>query len=303
LNARVVPNLDDIWQLIADKAKHTALECARSAFRVAPTVADGVVEAYTVYKACLLEDRISAEETFRVLHSVLQDPIHLQTMEHKYLQTKQQLDVQLDQLQNSGVRHDVVVRDHESQLAAAHRKIAQLVDETLTSKQRLQELDMCPVSMNSGDEVMATFLMLQTKHKELKTELLESRYALQEARGSIQTQDRAVVEQTQRLSTQQAAAHNLRLQLDEQTVLFQESLTNIAIWRTRYEDLATQTTKKRKLTDDLHTDLISVTSEVHFLRNRHEEDLHRIQSYTQENARLSQQIQSLHIQLAMEIAK
>jgi len=57
------------------------------------------------------------------------------------------------------------------------------------------------------------------------------------------------------------------------------------------------------MTDDTYTELISLTSEVNFLRNRHEEDTKRLQTLLLDNGTLAQQVQSLQVKLALEIGK
>ena len=64
-----------------------------------------------------------------------------------------------------------------------------------------------------------------------------------------------------------------------------------------------RTKKKRKLSDETYTDVIALTAEVNFLRVRHDDDVKRLQVSMQETARVTQQVQVLQVQLALEIGK
>ena len=77
----------------------------------------------------------------------------------------------------------------------------------------------------------------------------------------------------------------------------------MAIWRTRHTDAEERATKKRKLTDETYTDVIALTSEVNFLRVRHDDDVKRLQASMQETVRATHQVQALQVQLALEIGK
>jgi predicted nucleic acid-binding Zn-ribbon protein len=139
---------------------------------------------------------------------------------------------------------------------------------------------------------------------------VEKQGLLDDAIDTIHIQDRTISENSHRLSAerktteeQRMKAHHLETHLSDLQSTLQQATTDVAVWRSRTEDMTSRTEKKRKTTDDTYTELISLTSEVAFLRSRHEEDLKRLKTVLQEKGVLVQQTQTLQVKLALEIGK
>jgi hypothetical protein len=311
LNSKAVPNLDDVWKLVALQSRQRALQQAKEEFTASDTSLEGLSGAYTLYRELVLDDNVSGDDTFTLLHDLLANDTRGQKFEEKYIDTKRDFDIHIAtsiaQMKDAEGR----IRDHESNLASSHRKVARLVDENLTAQHRLKEIETSTTG-NTLDQthVIEVLEVLQTKHKELKLELAEKRGMLDNVVQTIHTQDRTISEHANRmlaerkiLSDQRTKTTELETRVSDLKSNFQQATTDVAIWRTRYEDIVSRGEKKRKLNEDTYTELISLTSEVNFLRNRHEEDAKRILRCTQESATWCQQIQSLQVKLALEIGK
>jgi chromosome segregation ATPase len=311
LNSDAIPNLDDVWQLVAAQSRQRALEQAIIAFTDAASTLEGVAEAFSTYKDLILDDGLSGEDTYTFLYQLLQNDIRGQEFEQKFIDTKREFDVytatSIIQLKDA----EGHMRDHESNLASAHRKVAHLVDEGLTMQHRLKELESTHcMSVQEPTDLLEVLDGLQTKHKALKLELTDKRRMLDDVVQTIHVQDRTISEHVQRMAAERKISNDQRVKTTELESCvadlksnLHQSATDVAIWRTRYEDTISRIEKKRKLNDDSYTELITLTSEVNFLRNRHEEDAKRIQKYIHESLGWSQQVQTLQVKLALEIGK
>jgi hypothetical protein len=311
LNSKAVPNLDDVWQLVALQSRQSALQQAKEAFASSDTSLTGLSAAYLMYKEMVLDDNVSGDDTFTLLHGLLVNDIRGQKFEDKYIETKRELDIHvaasIAQMKDAEGR----IRDYESNLASSHRKVARLVDENLTAYHRIKEMENVPMgTIPDQTHLIEVLEVLQTKHKELKLEVAEKRRMLNDVVQTIHTQDRTISEHANRmlaerkmLSEQRTKTTELETRVSDLKSNFQQATTDVAIWRTRYEDVVSRGEKKRKVNDDMYTELISLTSEVNFLRNRHEEDAKQILRCNQESVTWCQQIQTLQVKLALEIGK
>jgi hypothetical protein len=312
LNSEALPNLEDVWKLVARQARKHALDQTKATFMAADTAHDGLVTAYAVYKDLVLDDIVSGEDTFTLLAGLIHGDKRGHEFEVKYVDTKREFDLHvcssIVQMKDAEGR----VRDAESHLASSHRKMARLVDEGLEMKRKIQETESEALleTTHESTELMEVLEGLQTKHKELKLELIEKRGLLDDVVKTIHAKDRTISEQSGRmlsdrkkLNDQRTKQTELESHVSDLKSNLHQSTTDIAIWRTRYEDILSRGEKKRKLNDDAYTDIVSLTAEINFLRSRHEEDAKRLQKYTKENAVCLQQIQSLQIKLALEIGK
>jgi predicted nucleic acid-binding Zn-ribbon protein len=311
LNSDAVPDLDDVWQHISRQSRQRAASVAQEAFTGAASTLDGLDAAYTVYTDTSLEDTVSGPDTFALVQTLLRGDTRGQEFEQRYVETKRDFDVYVATTQAQEEDAQSRIREGESNLASAHRKIARLVDEGLTTQYRLAELELLTVPpVQESTELLGVLDGLQTKHKQLKSELAEKQRLLDDAIQTIHVQDRTIADNTHRLAAerkttedQRVRAHSLETHLTDLKSDLQQAKTDVAIWRSRMEDLTSRSEKKRKTTDDTYTELISLTSEVNFLRNRHDEDTKRLQTILQDSATLAQQVQSLQVKLALEIGK
>ena len=314
LNADVVPDLDDVWRLVAAKARETAFDQATAEFKAASSTLRGLETAYATYTSGLLDDVVSGDDCFHLLHALIQRDVRGAEFEDKYLQTKRDFDVFVAAAGAEQTEFEARMREHEAEVTAAHKKVAQLVAEGLTLQHRIRELETPPPAAAAADTCDSSLLevldTLQQKHKDLKNEMAEKTRQLENATQTIHAQDRTITEHTRRMTTerknvddQRSKAAGFESCIADLRSTVHQTETDVAIWRTRYEDSVTRTDKKRKLTDDTYTELVSLTSEVTFLRNRHDDDRGRILKLMQENHASAQQIQALHIKLALEIGK
>jgi predicted nucleic acid-binding Zn-ribbon protein len=125
---------------------------------------------------------------------------------------------------------------------------------------------------------------------------------------TVHTQDRTIGEHVQRMKTERQVTekHRLKAEVQDNVIKDMQSTVNqltteVAIWRSRCEDMSGRVAKKRKLDDDTSGELIAATAEVKFLGNVHEESMKRIQLMQQEQSSLIQQIQSLQVKLAIAL--
>jgi len=72
LNSNAVPNLDDVWKLVATQSRHDALVHTRTAFASAPSTLEGLAAAYDTYTQMILDDTVSGEDTYQLLYALLQ---------------------------------------------------------------------------------------------------------------------------------------------------------------------------------------------------------------------------------------
>lgn len=312
LNSSAVPNLEDVWQLVAAQSKQCALGHTRTAFANAPSMLEGLSAAYDTYTQMILDETVSGEEIYKILYALVQSDTRGHEWEEKYVEAKQAFDVLVATSSTQLKESEAQSRDHDSNMASAHRKVARLVDEGLVLQLRLKELELVvprPES-ESTTELIDVLEGLQVKHKELKLELAEKRRTLDDVVQTIHTQDRTISEHASRLLAERKTIQDQRVKFTELESCISDlksslhqSTTDVAIWRTRYEDTVSRNEKKRKMNDDTYTDLIALTSEVNFLRNRHEEDAKRLQKHVAENAVCAQQVQMLQVKLALEIGK
>ena len=311
LNSEALPDLEDVWNHVARQARTKARETAHATFLGLSSVSAGVAAAYAAYTALMLEETVSGDETCTLLCELLSADTRGQEFEVKYLDTKRALELQLTA---SSLQHndaEARVKDSESHLASSHRKMARLVDESLEMQAKLQELQASAHAVPSEPtELLDVLETLQNKHKDLKAEMVGTRERLDDVVQKMQAKDRTISDQGSRLATEHKNVQDMQANLmllesrlaDGKTGQNQDQ-TEIAIWKTRYEDLVSRNDKKRKLNDDSYTELISLKAESNFLRNRHEDDATKLQKVTKENAAAALKIQSLQIKLALEIGK
>ena len=313
LNANAVPDLDDVWKQISRKSRLKATQMAQDAFGSAPSTIEGLIAAYDLYTETIIDDTVSGEEVFLLTRDLLRADTRGQQFEQQFVETKRAFDVYVATTTTEQEDVQCRIREGESNLASAHRKIARLVDEGLTIQHRLTEMELetaGTVPVQDSTELLTVLDGLQTKHKQLKGDLQEKQRLLDDAVQTIHVQDRTLAEHTHRLTgerktaeEQRSRAHGLETSLLDLKSDLQQAKTDVAIWRSRTEDMTSRTEKKRKLSDDTYTELISLTSEVTFLRNRHDEDTKRLHTVLQEGSTLAQQVQTLQVKLALEIGK
>jgi chromosome segregation ATPase len=312
LNADAVPDLDDVWQHISRQSRLRAVQAAQEVFTSASSTSEGLVAAYTTYTETTIDDMISGEEIFLLSRDLLRGDTRGQEFEQRFIETKRDFDVYVATSTTDREEFQCQIREGESNLASAHRKIARLVDDGLAIQHRLTEMELAPTgpSVQDSTELLGVLDGLQTKHKQLKSDIVDKQRVLDDAIRTIHVQDRTIAEHTHRLSgerktteEQRVKAHNLEICVLDLRSDLQQAKTDVAIWRSRTEDMTARTDKKRKLSDDTYTELISLTSEVNFLRNRHEEDTKRLQATLHDSGTLAQQVQALQVKLALEIGK
>jgi predicted nucleic acid-binding Zn-ribbon protein len=311
LNTNAVPDLDDVWQHISRQSRQQASLEAHRVFKSASSTIDGLTSAYAIYRETIIDDTVSAGDVFTLVQTLLQSDTRGQEFEQRSVETKREFDVYVA---TSQAQHEDIegrIREGDANLASAHRKIARLVDEGLTAQHRLTEMELTALHpAQDSTELLGVLEALQTKHKQLKSELGEKRRLLDDAIETIHVQDRTIADNNHRLTgerktteEQRTKASTLETHLTDLKADLQQAKTDTAIARSRLQDMTSRIEKKRKATDDTYTELISLTSEVNFLRNRHEEDTKRLRTVLQDSGTLSQQVQSLQVQLAMEIGK
>jgi hypothetical protein len=312
LNADAVPNLDDVWQHISRQSRVRAVQAAKEQFTAAASTSEGLIAAYGAYTETTIDDVVSGEEIFLLSRDLLQSDTRSHALEQRCVETKRAFDVYVATSTTEGEDIQCQLREGESNLASAYRKIARLVDEGLSVQQRLTEMELATTgpTVQDSTELLGVLEGLQTKHKQLKSDTLEKQRLLDDAVRTIHVQDRTIAEHAHRLTgerktteDQRAKAHGLEISVSDLKSDLQQAKTDVAIWRSRTEDMTSRSEKKRKLSDDTYTELISLTSEVNFLRNRHEEDTKRLQTILQESGILAQQVQTLQVKLALEIGK
>jgi len=314
LNANVVPDLDDVWKLVEAKARETALHQATTEFKSAPSTLRGLEQAYATYTNGILDDGVSGEDCFRLLYDLIQHDVRGAEFEDMYLQTKRDFDIFVATSGTEQKELEARVADRESDVSAAYRKVAQLVEDGLSLKHRIAELETSSPVVDTEDKdddsLLEVLETLQQKHKDLKNEVAEKTRHLENATQTIHAQDRTLAEHAHRMAAERKTTDEHRFKeagfetcIADLRSNIHQAETDVAIWRTRYEDSVTRTDKKRKLTDDTYTELVSLTSEVNFLRKRHRDDDARILELVKDNHVSSQKIQALHIKLALEIGK
>jgi hypothetical protein len=311
LNSDALPNLDDVWTLVAAQSRQCALQGAKEAFSGAASINEGLSAAYATYKAGILEDGLSGDDTFQLLSDLVKGDVRDSVFEQKYIDVKRECEILSVTASTQHNESESRLRDSESNLASAHRKVARLVDDSLAAQVRLQELESAaalPASETTG--LIDVLEGLQKRHKEVKTELAEKKRVLEDVVQTVHAQDRTIAEHANRMASERklrtderARSTDLEVCVSDLKSSLHQSTTDVAIWRTRYEDIVSRTNKKRKMNEDSYTELITLTSEVNFLRTRHEEDVGRIQQYIHGNVTWAQQVQSLQVKLALEIGK
>lgn len=264
------------------------------------------------YRSGILdEDDVSGDDIYKLFVSLFQTHTRDSEYEQKYMDAKKEHAIELDLMSEERKNMETKLRDTESSLSSAHRKISHLVDENLTLKTKIQDSTVVKSSISDpSTEVMGILDDLQTKYKKLRAELQGKQRQLDDATQTIHVQDRTISEYNQKLGTERAKLVDERNKLSSYETRMsdlksslQQANTDSAIWRTRYEDAIVRSEKKRKLNDDSYTELISLTSEVNYLRNQHEEDISRIKKLVEDGACLQQQVHNLQVKLALEIGK
>lgn len=313
LNSDAVPDMGNVWQLVAAQSRRQALEQAAVTFKQADSTLDGISNAFTTYKSMILDDVISGDETFTIMHDLIRMDSRGQDLEETYRMQQREFAVYkataVAQLKEGEER----LSENEKIIVATRLRVAVLVDDGLVMQNRLQEFDSALPAAPAEDESAALIEALeglQTKHKELKLELLEKKRMLDDVTQTIQTQDQTILGHLQRMETGRKTQSMQRLKLTElEGTVFEvktdlnRSTTDAVVWRTRYEDIVSRMEKKRKFNEDTHTDFVAMTSEVKFLRSRHEEDVRRLKENTHENMEWSKKVQALQIKLALEVGK
>jgi len=252
LNADAVPDLDDVWQHISRQSRQRALAVAQQAFAGASSTLEGLDTAYAAYTETIIDDMVSGEDMFGLVQSLLRGDTRGQEFEQRYVETQRAFDVYV--ATSTAQQEDVQgrIREGESNLASAHRKIARLVDEGLTSQHRLTEMELSTVQpVQDSTELLGVLEGLQTKHKQLKSDLLGKQRWLDEAIQTIHVQDRTIADNSHRLSgerktteDQRTKAHSLEAHLTDLKSELQQAKTDVAIWRSRTEDMTSRTEKK-----------------------------------------------------------
>ena len=314
LNANAVPDLDDVWRLVASRARDAAFERAAEAFHAAPATLAGIEQAYAAYAAGLLDDGATGDDCFNLLHGLLQRDTRGAAFEERYRQTKREMDIAAATAATEQGALAARLAEAEAELAAGNARLGEAVEARLRLQQTVDDLEAdradAAVAPEPNAEMLAVLEELQGKHKALKASSFEAARQLETATHTIRAQERMVAGHSHRLDAerklveeQRTRAAGLDATLSDMRASVHQSETDLAIWRTRYEDHVVRADKKRKIADGAYTDVVALTSEVNFLRSRQADDGDRIKKLVQENHAAAQQIQGLHIKLALEIGK
>jgi hypothetical protein len=314
LNQNIVPDLDSVWNHIQKQTLTQATKHAKEVYREASNMVNGLQEAYQMFLHDVLDpDHITHEEVFDLLHGLVQgDMTHGHEWETKYITTRREFDIFQSTMLDTVEEHETKEREQELVLASSHRKISQLIDENLSLKHQINLLELVPttIPLPNTDHVEVQTLLdgLQDQIRLTKKELSDTVRSLHGSMETIHTQDRMIGDHSQRMKTERQMTEKHRLKSESQDNVIKDMqstlnqlTTEVAIWRSRWEDMSHRDSKKRKLSDDTSAELIVVHAEVKFLSNIHEENMKRIQVMQQEQVNLIQQIQSLQVKLAIAL--
>jgi len=304
LNSQAVPDLSDVWTLVSQQARKQAQLQAQQAVQGATSCLEGLRGAYAAYTTTSLDESLTSDALFALVCEWVRDSPQDSGFEQKYTETRRALDVQADTHVSQLRDWETKFQDQAGYLEASHRKVAILSHESLTLQHHLKELeDVVSPPILETPALLSAMEGLQEKHQQLKAERLEQKQALAAAAQKIRVLEESLEDLTPRLEAARTLATSLESGLQETKNDLQRTTTEVAIWRARYEETQARTEKKRKVGDDAYTERITLTSEVTFLRGRREEDLKRLQSISQDNRLLLQQVQTLQVRLAVEISK
>ena len=300
INKNVVPNLEDVWSILSIQSRVGAVSVATEVFRSASSTLDGLVLAYTVYKDRVIDDVVNEHDVYTLLYDLVKHDTRAE--ETKVFNTSIQIQLESKIASLHDLLNDLEskLHDTESSVSASHRKIAHMVEEKMTMQRRIQDLEMTIPIQDQSSELVHALEEIHDKHRQLKNELADRTRELEDHVKASSTQARVLTDYDQQISAEVLKSTKLESRVVEMTNEMQKCHTNVAVWKTRYEDTIERMGKKRKMDDCTHADLIAVTAEVNFLRNQHDEDMKRLNQSIQCNAMLTRQVHTLSMKLAFD---
>jgi hypothetical protein len=308
LNQNLVPDLGSVWDMVCASSREHAASQAREVFlkntEDLPRAMEDALDTWC--RHCLGpptgDEVIRMVSSLLVTHPSLLRARELQTQfvvestqaEHKLLDLQMNLDETAEALTNSETRLGTLV----GEALRWQQQVTELQDQVAGQDSRQTEVTDDIMKIIEGARVQAT--ENRTQISLLQQQLTDSNTA----RSVLQTQvdDVARNHQRDKLLGERREQRGRELQedvTDLRTKLHKAS-TDVAVWRTRFDDAEVRANKRQKVSDTSSTDHMVQRAELDYLRTRTKDVDDQLRTLRREYATVTHDLQTTRVRLALE---
>jgi hypothetical protein len=308
LNQNLVPDLSSVWDMVCASSRKHAESQAREAFLKQeddlPKAMEDALDAWR--KHCL--GTPTGEEVTRMVSALLLTP-HPSLQRAGLLQT--QLVVEATQAEHKLQEMQRGLEEAAEALVDSETRLGNLVGESLRWQQQAMDLQDQVAGQDSRQtETTADIMKLVDGARIQATENRAQVVSLQQqlvdattVRNGLQTQLDDVARNHQREKQLGERREQRGRELQEDVTDLRSKLhkatTDVAVWRTRFDDAEIRASKRQKVSDTSSADQMVQRAETNYLRARVKDVDDQLRDLRRDHATVTQELQTTRVKLAL----